>query len=64
MVAVLLPLLLANTPVPRYGQCPTHTNTQGGSCFPNPGYTVYWNNGGQCGVGWTSSKGYYFRSVR
>ena len=70
-LTLLASLLLAapaafaqGTPVPRYGQCPTHTSTQGGSCVPNPGYTVYWNNNQQCPVGVTKSKGYCVRSDR
>jgi hypothetical protein len=58
------PALAQGTPVPKYGQCPTHTSTQGGSCVPNPGYTVWWNNDQQCPVGVTKSKGYCVRSDR
>lgn len=57
------PVALAQgVPVPKYEQCPTHTSTQGGSCVPNSGYSIYWNDGRQCPVGWWSSKGYCWRS--
>jgi len=56
--------LAQGTPVPKYGSCPTHTSTQGGSCLPNPGYTVWWNNNDPCPVGVTRSKGYCVRSDR
>ena len=59
------PVALAQgVPVPKYGQCPTHTSTQGGSCVPNPGYIVWWNNNQQCPVGVTKSKGYCVRSAQ
>ena len=51
----------AGLPVPRYGNCPTRTSTQGGSCVPSQNTIVYWNNHGSCPVGWTSSKGYCVR---
>jgi len=60
MFNLVLPLLLASTPVPRFGSCPSHTSTQGGSCVPNPGYTVYLNSNPRsgCPLGWTSSGNY------
>ena len=53
--------LAQNLPVAKYGQCPTGTYSSGGSCVPQGGSQVYWNGGGPCPVGWTSSKGYCVR---
>ena len=72
-ILLLFPLVVAltgtsalaqGTPVPRYGSCPTHSQTQGGSCFPNPGYSIWWNNDQQCPNGVLRSKGYCVRSDR
>lgn len=53
--------LAQSMPVPRYGQCPTGTSSQGQSCVPRGGTQVYWQGGGPCPLGWTSSKGYCVR---
>jgi len=53
--------LAQSTPVYRQGQCPTGTYTSGSSCVPVGGTQVYWNGGGSCPLGWTSSKGYCVR---
>ena len=48
-------------PVYRQGQCPTGTYTSGNSCVPTGNQQVYYNGGGPCPQGWTSSKGYCVR---
>ena len=48
-------------PVYRQGQCPTGTYTSGNSCVPTGNRQVYYNGGGSCPLGWTSSKNYCFR---
>jgi hypothetical protein len=48
-------------PVIKYNQCPTGTYSSGGSCVPQDGNQVYYNGGGPCPQGWTSSKGYCVR---
>jgi hypothetical protein len=53
--------LAQSVPVPRYGSCPTGTSTQGGSCVPQGRTQVYYQGGGPCPLGWTSSKGYCVR---
>ena len=69
-LSLLASLLLAaptalaqGTPVPKYGQCPTHTSTQGGSCLPNPGYKVWWNNNDPCPVGVTEVGAFYWTAL-
>jgi hypothetical protein len=49
-------------PVAKYGQCPTGTSTQGGSCVPNGNNQAYWNNNQQCPLGFTKSQGYCVKS--
>ena len=64
-VAVLVNISAAysqtSVPVPNFGNCPTGTSTQGNSCVPDNNRQVYYNGGGSCPVGWTSSKGYCVR---
>ena len=54
-------VLAQSVPVYRYGQCPTSTYASGNSCVPVNNSQVYWNGGGFCPQGWTSSKGYCYR---
>ena len=60
-VLVAQATLAQSVPVPRVGSCPTGTVTSGGSCVPAGGTQVYYNGGGPCPLGWTSSKGYCVR---
>lgn len=53
--------LAQSVPVEKQGQCPTGTYTSGNSCVPQGGTQVYYNGGGSCPLGWTSSKGYCVR---
>lgn len=53
--------LAQSVPVMKVGQCPTGTASQGGSCVPVGNTQVYYNNGDQCPLGWTRSKGYCVR---
>jgi hypothetical protein len=53
--------LAQSVPVPRVGSCPTGTYSSGGSCVPTGGTQVYYNGGGSCPLGWTSSKDYCVR---
>jgi hypothetical protein len=53
--------LAQSIPVLRQGQCPTGTYASGNSCVPQGDTQVYWNGGGSCPLGWTSSKGYCVR---
>jgi hypothetical protein len=48
--------LAQSVPVLRQGQCPTGTYTSGNSCVPTGGTQVFYNGGGPCPQGWTSSK--------
>ena len=54
-------VLAQSLPVPKIGSCPTGTYTSNGSCGPQGGTQVYYNGGGSCPAGWTSSKGYCVR---
>ena len=50
--------LAQGTPVMRVGQCPTGTSTSGDICVPRGDTQVFYNGGGSCPQGWTSSKKY------
>ena len=53
--------LAQGTPVQRFGQCPTGTYTSGDVCVPTGDNQVFYNGGGSCPLGWTSSKNYCVR---
>lgn len=53
--------LAQGTPVMRSGQCPTGTSTSGDVCVPRGDTQVFYNGGGPCPQGWTSSKNYCVR---
>ena len=53
--------LAQSVPVLRQGQCPSGTYTSGNSCVPVGDTQVYYNGGGSCPLGWTSSKNYCVR---
>ncbi len=54
-------VLAQGTPVQRVGQCPTGTTTSGDICVPRGDTQVFFNGGGSCPQGWTSSKQYCVR---
>jgi hypothetical protein len=54
--------LAQSVPVVKVGRsCPTGTYSSGNSCVPSGDTQVYYNGGGSCPLGWTSSKGYCVR---
>jgi hypothetical protein len=52
-------VLAQGTPVPRYGNCPTGTDSQGGACVPRGNRQVFVNGDGPCPAGWTRSARVY-----
>ena len=60
-IAIAQVVLAQGTPVQRVGQCPTGTSTSGDVCVPRGDAQVFYNGGGSCPLGWTSSKNYCVR---
>ena len=60
-VLVAQAALSQGTPIQKVGQCPSRTYSSGDVCVPTGDTQVFFNGGGSCPQGWTSSKQYCVR---